>query len=79
MAERAAVVAKATRILPADLALERAHAPGDAPFPSMEDIEREHILRAVQICKGNIPAAADLLKIGRSTLYRKVAEYGLPT
>lgn len=77
--ERAAVVARGVRILPGDLALERGNAPGETPFPSLDEVEREHILRAVQVCKGNIPAAADLLHIGRSTLYRKVAEYGLPT
>ncbi len=75
--ERALVVAKGKKIRAEDLCAENNEAQNDAPFPSLEELEREHIAKAVQMCNGNIPAAADLLKIGRSTLYRKVAEYGI--
>ena len=77
--ERAAVVAKRQSVRPEDLVMERNYAPGDTPFLSLEELERDHIIHALQLSKGNIPAAAELLKIGRSTLYRKVTEYGLPT
>ncbi|HPO12492.1 MAG TPA: sigma 54-interacting transcriptional regulator [Candidatus Hydrogenedentes bacterium] len=77
--ERSVVVAKGKKIRLEDFTAENSEAQNDEPFPSLEELEREHIARAVQMCGGNIPAAADMLKIGRSTLYRKVAEYGIST
>jgi len=77
--ERAVVVARHPRIRPEDLVLEPGRAPDTAPLLTMEDMEKQHITRALQLCGGNITAAADLLQIGRSTLYRKVADYGIPT
>jgi sigma-54 dependent transcriptional regulator, acetoin dehydrogenase operon transcriptional activator AcoR len=41
------------------------------------DVEREAILDAVTRAKGNLAEAARLLSISRSTLYRKLARYGL--
>ncbi len=37
----------------------------------LADIERETIERAIQLCAGNIPRAAELLAISPSTIYRK--------
>lgn len=75
--ERAAVVAKHHLIRPVDFAGESDSGDEEDRIATMEEAERQHILRALDRCQGNITAAADLLKIGRSTLYRKVAEYGL--
>ncbi len=75
--ERAVVVARGPRIRPEDLVIGAGPEAEQAPLPSMEEMEKRHILQAIQICGGNMSAAADLLKIGRSTLYRKVAEYGI--
>lgn len=47
---------------------------------SMEDMEREHIMHALKICKGKVfgfGGAADLLKISPSTLYSKMKKLGI--
>jgi DNA-binding NtrC family response regulator len=44
---------------------------------SLEDVERNHIRRAVEVCQGNLSLAAKRLGIGRTTLYRKLARYRL--
>lgn len=46
-------------------------------FPSLAQVERAHILQALQRCGGQPGRAAKLLGIGRTTLYRKLREYGL--
>jgi len=38
-------------------------------------VEREHILATLRECHGNQAKAADLLGIGRNTLWRKLKEY----
>lgn len=42
----------------------------------MEEIERREVLRAVVMCEGNILKAAKLLKIGKTTVYRKLLQWG---
>jgi transcriptional regulator with PAS, ATPase and Fis domain len=41
----------------------------------LSEIERRHILRAVEHVKGDLQAAAHLLGIGKTTLYRKLRQY----
>jgi DNA-binding NtrC family response regulator len=43
----------------------------------LDELVKRAILRAVQITKGDRTAAALLLGIGRTTLYRKLKEYGM--
>jgi len=43
----------------------------------LETIEKRAILQAIEITKGDRSLAADLLGIGRTTLYRKLKSYGL--
>lgn len=43
----------------------------------MTNMERRHIARVLQYTKGNKTETARLLKIGLTTLYRKIEEYGL--
>ena len=74
--ERANVVAKHNLIDTDDLALNGRMSAPDT-FMTLADLERQHIEEALHRCNGNIPEAATMLGIGRSTLYRKVAEYGL--
>jgi two-component system response regulator HydG len=47
------------------------------PGISMEDAERIHILRTLEMTAGNREEAARILKIGERTLYRKLDKYGL--
>ena len=79
--ERALVVARGRWIAVEDLAgvseapaEERAEA-----FPTLEAVERAHIVHALERTQGNVKQAAEMLGIGRSTLYRKIADYGIPT
>jgi len=37
----------------------------------LAEVEREAIDRAIQLCDGNIPKAADFLGVSASTIYRK--------
>lgn len=53
-----------------------------APVPkaglkSLSDMEREHILRVLDAVGGNQTEASHILGIGRSTLWRKLREYGV--
>jgi Nif-specific regulatory protein len=51
---------------------------GEAPaLLSLAEVERRHILRVLELVKGNRTAAAKALEIGRNTLSRKLKEYGL--
>jgi len=43
----------------------------------MAGMERRHITRVLQFAKGNKTETARLLKIGLTTLYRKIDEYGI--
>jgi DNA-binding NtrC family response regulator len=47
------------------------------PLSTLADTEREHILKTLRICEGNRSKSARILGISRSTLYLKLAEYGV--
>lgn len=44
---------------------------------TLDELERAHILRALEVCKGNLSLVARSLEIGRTTLYRKLERYGV--
>jgi len=48
-----------------------------SPMVSLASAEKAHILRVLDATGWNKKAAATVLEIGRATLYRKIAEYGL--
>lgn len=52
-------------------------AAGRHGMTSFRDMEREGIEQALQACDGNAVLAAKLLNIGKSTIYRKIDEYGI--
>ena len=80
---------RAPRLLPTNAAAARAQperdafaAPAAAAVPehdtwSLADVEREHILRVLARHDGNATSAAKQLGISRTTLWRKLREYGL--
>jgi transcriptional regulator with PAS, ATPase and Fis domain len=49
----------------------------EASGKKMEQIEMESICSALQTCGGNVVTAAKMLGIGKSTMYRKITEYGI--
>lgn len=78
--ERAMVVAPYEAIRPEDLERDPARKPAQElpePFLSLVELEKRQIREALRRSEGNIKAAAELLDIGRSTLYRKVSEYNI--
>ncbi len=55
-----------------------APATGELPkFQTIEEGEREKIVKALQAAKNNMTLAAELLGISRRTLYNKMQKYGL--
>jgi len=50
--------------------------PGD-PVPTLDELERAHILRVLEQCEGQKTKAAALLGINRTTLWKKLRQYGL--
>ncbi|MBI3267495.1 MAG: sigma-54-dependent Fis family transcriptional regulator [Planctomycetes bacterium] len=59
-----------------DLPTQIRQAPAETLL-SLEEMERNHILRVLHACQGNRQKASDILAIDRKTLYRKALRYGL--
>lgn len=81
--ERSLIVCESERLDVADLPLDIQNThyeqsdettPGNFELSAME---RRHIARVLEYTKGNKTEAARLLKIGLTTLYRKIEEYGI--
>ena len=51
--------------------------PARAVCTPLAEVERRAILHAIEYTKGDRTVAAAMLGIGRTTLYRKLKEYGL--
>lgn len=56
---------------------EASGAEPDATVVPLDELVKRAIIKAVQITKGDRTAASQLLGIGRTTLYRKLKEYGM--
>ncbi len=77
---------RAPRMLPRLATSRRAPDPADRRGAAVEsrdswslaDVEREHIVRVLRRHQGNSTAAARQLGISRTTLWRKLREYGIP-
>lgn len=76
--ERAMIICE-SEILPGDLPLELQNETAPAGVGACDfelaDMERRHITRVLQHTGGNKAETARLLKIGLTTLYRKIEEY----
>ena len=58
--------------------LSAARTSSPSPIVSIADMERRAILETIRQLKGDKLMAAKLLGIGKTTLYRKLKEYGVP-
>ena len=81
--ERSLIVCESERLDVADLPLDiqnTHYEQSDETIPGnfeLSAMERRHIARVLEYTKGNKTEAARLLKIGLTTLYRKIEEYGI--
>jgi DNA-binding NtrC family response regulator len=49
----------------------------DGAITTLEEVERTYIARALRILGGQVPEAAKVLGIPRSSLYNKIKQYGI--
>ena len=42
----------------------------------LEETERREVLRAITLCEGSVPAAAKALRVGKTTMYNKLRQWG---
>ncbi|MCD6459811.1 sigma 54-interacting transcriptional regulator [bacterium] len=78
--ERVVVLGSSTVIKPQDLSINinNGNKPVDIEsFPTLQDIEREHIIKALNFTDSNKKKAAQILGIQRSTLYEKLKYYNI--
>jgi DNA-binding NtrC family response regulator len=84
--ERAVILATGDVIDVSDVAGPRpaTQSPAFATFsgdhvPTLDELERAHILKVLELCEGQKTKAAQLLGINRTTLWKKLRQYGLET
>ena len=65
------------KALPLDLVVTLDQGSSDQPFQTLQEIEREHILKVLDYVNGHRTKAAKILGVGRKTLYRKIQELNL--
>jgi DNA-binding NtrC family response regulator len=81
--ERAAILARREEIAPEDLpphvsaGLQLGPSPALPRQVTLAEAEREHILQTIERFGRNHSGAAEALGIGRTTLWRKLKEYGI--
>jgi transcriptional regulator of acetoin/glycerol metabolism len=66
--ERTAILARSERIGPGA-------APALPPEQTLAEVEKSHILRTLEWCGWSYSWAAEILGIGRTTLWRKLGQY----
>jgi len=74
--ERAMVVAQEPDIREQDFTLKSRNGVSVIGQRSLDDVEKDHILRVLEDCGGNQTRAAEVLGIDRVTLHHKLKKYG---
>ncbi len=77
---RAVAAARHNALTPADFGVpgQKTSTGGrDTQLTSLREAEKRYIVRVLEQCHGNVPKAAQVLDVGRSTLYRKMADLGI--
>jgi len=46
------------------------------PVQPIEDVEKREFTRALRVCEGDVSEAAKALGIGKTTLYRRIKQWG---
>jgi DNA-binding NtrC family response regulator len=74
---RAVVLATGGVIRPEHLGLAEEVAGASHPFPTLAELEREHVQRALALTRGNRTKAAGVLGISKPKLYRLLEKHDL--
>ena len=69
-------VGDVTSFRPASLAAGLTTFTGDH-VPTLDELERTHILKVLELCEGQKTKAASMLGINRTTLWKKLRQYGI--
>ena len=76
--ERAVILCDSEKIGKEDISLPTVHAgKNNRANPSLEDMEKDHILKVLHEADGNQSKASQMLGIDRKTLYLKLRKYGI--
>jgi len=76
--ERAVILCDSDAIGAEDLSVPAAPLPSaSGPFPLLEEMERDYIMRVLEEAEGNQSRASRILGINRKTLYLKLKKYGI--
>lgn len=76
--ERAVILCDSEKIGKEDVSLPVVHSVKDNRVnPSLEDMEKDHILKVLHEADGNQSKASQMLGIDRKTLYLKLKKYGI--
>ena len=76
--ERAVIICDSEKIRIEDLSIQAAHtAVETSSVPSLEDMERDYVLRVLKDVNWNQSRASHVLGIDRKTLYLKLKKYGI--
>ena len=75
--ERAVILTNTNELTPDLLPFELQSGTFDGSAMDLATVEKQHIARVLRHTSGHKPEAAKLLGIGLTTLYRKMAEYGI--
>lgn len=76
--ERAVILCEAEKVGAEDLSIPAiAFSRAKGPTPSLEEMEKEYVLRVLKEASGNQSKASQLLGIDRKTLYHKLKKYGI--
>lgn len=65
--------------LPLELVAVLSESASDAPLPNLREVERDHIIKVLNFVNGRRAKAAEILGIGRKTLYRKLQALNIDT
>src|SRR5262249_1995064 len=74
---RAVGVASGRVVRAEHLSMSSPGAASSAPVPSLEQLEREHVSRVLEITRGHKGRAAGMLGVSRPRLTRLIEKYGL--
>jgi two-component system response regulator HydG len=51
----------------------------DGHFLTLDEVEREHVIKVLRAARGNRTIAAEVLGVDRKTLYRRLRRWGIET